>query len=242
MLRWQFNWKITLFFVLMFPLLLSLGFWQLDREQQKSEWLEQRQRQQIQPPRPVQALDWSAPNLAHMPVRASGQYLAGRSFLLDNRVQDGRVGYEVITPLDTGERLLLVNRGWIAQGPSRADLPAVKAPEDSVVVTGMVHVPTGQVLLLSDRTAQQAGDWPRLIQRVDIDAMQAMLDRPTYPHTVRIDPDSPGALEPDWDAAVMQPAMHRGYAVQWFAMAAALLILFLYVSLTRDERADDNES
>ena len=60
--------------------------------------------------------------------------------------------------------------------------------------------------------------------------MAAMLDTMLYPYSVRLDADSPGALTVDWPLVNMAPEKHRAYAVQWFCMALALLLIFLWRS------------
>ncbi|MGH8232259.1 MAG: SURF1 family protein, partial [Steroidobacteraceae bacterium] len=60
-------------------------------------------------------------------VRLDGRYDGAHQFLLDNMSHDGRVGYQVLTPLQlTDGRTVIVNRGWIAAGASRAQLPDVQ--------------------------------------------------------------------------------------------------------------------
>lgn len=226
------NWKLTLFTAAFFPLLMLLGFWQLDREQQKIE-LQQRyeQRRQLPPVAPDE-VDWQG-DPAFTAVRARGRYDNAHHFLLDNRVNNGRVGYEVITPFATDDGTMLVNRGWIAQGPSRDQLPPIPDVEEPVTIRGRVHVPQGQALVLGDEQEQPADAWPKVIQTLDVPRMATQLDgESVYPYSLRLLEDAPGLLEPAWPAvADFGPERHRGYAVQWFALAAVLLLMFLYASL-----------
>lgn len=236
--RWQFNWKISAFFVLFFPLMIGLGFWQLDREEQKREMLAQQTRQQQQEPAAVGGVDWEAGDaLAFLPVEARGTYHNGQSLLLDNRIRDSRVGYEVLTPFETDGGTLLVNRGWIPLGESRQQLPTVPPVTGERTITGHLHVPEGRTLLLSDRADPLGDRWPRRIQRVDLPRVAELVGQELFPYTLRLDEDASGALLTAWSGETIRPATHRGYAVQWFAMAAALLILFLYSSLTRKENS-----
>lgn len=236
--RWQFNWKISAFFVLFFPLMIGLGFWQLDREAQKQQMLEQQTRQQQQEPAPMDRIDWQAGDaLSFLPVTARGSYHNERSFLLDNRLRDSRVGYEVLTPLQTGEGTLLVNRGWIPLGESRQQLPDIPEVRGEQSVTGHLHVPEGRTLVLGDQADPLGDRWPRRIQRVDLPRLGELSGQELLPYVLRLDAGAPGALVTDWSAEPIRPETHRGYAVQWFAMAAALLILFLYSSLSRKENS-----
>ena len=84
--------------------------------------------------------DWRAWRYRRVVVH--GRYQPERGFLLDNRVRDGRVGYDVVTPLalDDGVRLL-VDRGFVQAGADRAVLPDVPAPAGDVAVEGRIDLP-----------------------------------------------------------------------------------------------------
>ena len=227
-LEFDFEWRITLFTVLLLPLLISLGFWQLEREDEKRALAVAFERQQSMPPAPLSALDGQAPEtLAYRPVRLEGRYLAGRDLLLDNRTREGRFGNEALTlfRLGSGE-LALVNRGWLPADPSRLELPAVPLVDDEVVeITGQVYVSPGKPYLLADEALPEG--WPKRVQAVEMAKLAASLGEPLFPYPVRIDAGEVGALQVDWRVLNVSPAKHRGYAVQWFTMAAVLALIYL---------------
>src|SRR5947209_6074876 len=73
----------------------------------------------------------------HMVAR--GNFQPQFTVLLDNKLRQGRPGYEVITPLkqsDSGKPLL-VNRGWIPAPATRDVLPQVRTPTGEVAVEGI---------------------------------------------------------------------------------------------------------
>ena len=83
---------------------------------------------QAQPPAPLSALvSKPAADLPYAPVQLDGSFLAEQYFLLDNRIQQGQFGYEVlgILQLADGSGSAVVNRGWIAGDASRRTLPRV---------------------------------------------------------------------------------------------------------------------
>ena len=114
--------------MLMLPLLLGLGVWQLDRAQEKAALEASWEARQSQPPSPLDPLWGQAPEtLAYLPVLLSGVFLRDQYFLLDNRIYGGTFGYEVLGVIrltNTGE-LVLVNRGWAPWGESRDVLEPV---------------------------------------------------------------------------------------------------------------------
>src|SRR6185312_11348887 len=80
-------------------------------------------------------------------VSVAGRYDAMYQFLLDNRINEGRAGYEVLTPLDLDDgRTVLVNRGWVPFSGYREKLPDVSlSPEPRTPVAGPSVV--GQVVV-----------------------------------------------------------------------------------------------
>lgn len=227
-----FEWRITLFTVLMVPLMISLGFWQLQRAAEKAHLVTVFEERQRQDPAPLPALwDKPAESLAYVPVRVSGRFLSEQYFLLDNQVQDGRVGYQVLGILQLADAAgsVLVNRGWIAGDPGRRVLPEVPAVTGAVNITGHVYVAPGAPYLLAEQQLDEG--WPKQIQAVQMDklvpAVEGLLGGRVFPYPVRMDAGQWGALSVDWQIVNMSAQRHQGYAVQWFTMAAILLVFYL---------------
>ena len=232
-LRFDLEWRITALSLVLFPLFIGLGFWQLERAEEKTRLAQSFEQRSQQAPTPLdRALLAADPaSLGYLPVAVSGQYLEGRDLLLDNRIRGGRFGYEVVSVLElaSGEGLVLVNRGWIAGDPARLNLPQVPAAPGDLRLTGHLYVAPGEPYLLGEQDLQ--GSWPKRLQALEMDklavALGEQLDAPLMPYPVRIDAGQPGALEVAWQIVNVSPAKHRGYAVQWFTMAAVLLLFFL---------------
>lgn len=235
---YRFDWKLTLLYLLFLPVLLRLGFWQLSREEEKRELLAVYESRQFEAPAPLSTLDVVA-DLQYRQVQFSGEPDATHVFLLDNRIEQGRVGYEVLQPVRTDEgSLVFINRGWIAQGATRADLPEIPPLPARVDIRGTVYMQVGEPVVLSDELMSTG--WPKVIQVLDPEGMQqvAGLEGPLFPHTIRVGAGVPGALLRAWPVINLSPEMHRGYAVQWFAMSLMLTLLYLYYSTRRESAAD----
>lgn len=232
----HFNWKLTLFTVLLLPLLITLGLWQLQREQEKRETQISYDIKATQAPVPMAQVDWqAADDIAWMRIEAAGRYDNTRQFLLDNRINQSRVGYEVITPMRTDNGLLLVNRGWIAQGVNRQTLPEIRVPDGNLSIQGTVYVPSGDIMVLGEEEPAGNNPWPRVIQRLDVAQMSTLLGEPVLPYSVRLEPGAPGLTLINWQPVTLSPETHRAYAVQWFFMAVVLVILYLVFSFRRPE-------
>jgi surfeit locus 1 family protein len=130
---------------------------------------------------------------------------------------------------------LLVNRGWIAQGPSRQSLPELGLTEEQITITGHIYVPDGELITLGAEEAV-TDRWPKVIQSVDIQVLSSVMDEAFEPHIVRLDESSTAVLQTNWTAINMRPEVHRAYAVQWFVMASVLMFLYLFFSIRKLER------
>lgn len=223
------GWKLSLFTALLMPLLVWLGVWQLDREQEKIAMQSDHAARSLAPALAIDVVDWSSVDLAYVRVSAEGRYDNERSYLLDNRIFQGRAGYEVLTPFTTGDgQHLLVNRGWIPAGRTRTELPEIETVPGPVQIVGTIHVPLEEPFLLSDIQEDHGTGWPRVIQSIRMDRIADELELTLLPYSVRLAERSPGLEQDNWPTVNMQPEVHRGYAVQWFSMATALLAMYLY--------------
>jgi surfeit locus 1 family protein len=224
-------------------LFLFLGSWQLQRADEKRAVLAG-----FEAAGRVghQALDLSVEPLESLRFRRvvlSGHFLPERQFLLDNQVRQGQAGYRVITPLALGnsERTILIERGWVPRSPERGTLPDVSEglSGDAVTVRGHVYLPFGDGYRLG--AMDVASDpWPRVIQYLDFGAMGERLQRPLAPLTVRLDPDEPLGYLREWTPVLpMGPERHLAYAVQWFGLALALVIIAAVMAYRRRFHGND---
>jgi cytochrome oxidase assembly protein ShyY1 len=124
--RFDPEWRLTLFTLVLVPLMTALGFWQLARAEEKAALAEAFESRQKQPPTPLSSAQERAPEaLAYLPVELAGHFREGEYFLLDNRTQGGRFGNEVlgVFELSGSDELVLVNRGWVPADPARLQSP-----------------------------------------------------------------------------------------------------------------------
>jgi surfeit locus 1 family protein len=237
MITFRPNWKISLFTFALLPVLISFGWWQLDREQEKIQMQSAHNEQLSAPEVSLDMLDTAVDLLPYLKVDATGYYDNEQFFLLDNRISNGVVGYEVITPFRTqGGNTVLVNRGWIAQGSGRDVLPIPDPVTGLTSMRGSIYVPSGSPFLLSAQQEVSPQEWPQVIQSLDMNLIAlALAEESVFPYTVRLASGARGALRLDWPLMNMMPEKHRAYAVQWFIMAAVLLMLFIYSSIRHPE-------
>lgn len=230
----------SLITLLLLPVLLSLGFWQLDRARQKTALQARFQAASELPYVPVATVDPTLPESRYRQVSAVGRYDNEHQILLDNQVINGQPGYQVFTPLRLeGQRqALLVARGWLPLGASREQTPDITVNVASIGIKGRLSQPSNPGLCLGEPAT--APRWPRVVQCIDYNELSALLGYPLLPAVILLDPAAPDGYHRDWrvNFGEFGPERNRAYAVQWFALAAALLIIYVAVNTRRHSELD----
>jgi cytochrome oxidase assembly protein ShyY1 len=227
----------TLVVLALLPLLISLGCWQLSRAEEKRVMLAQyAERRVAEPVSSAQLASMTDPSWRR--VRVTGHFDPDHSLLLDNSQRDSRIGVELLQPFEdqTSGLWLLVNRGWLPW-PDRRTPPTFDTPGQALNLEAWVYVLPGATFQLhADPTG---APWPRLVTAVDPAKLWAELGREGFAQQLRLAP-GPAAYRLDWPVVAMGPEKHLGYAVQWFAMAATLTVLALYLGWrTRKNRKEN---
>ncbi|HUP96921.1 MAG TPA: SURF1 family protein [Usitatibacter sp.] len=216
---------------LFIALTLSLGRWQVNRAQDKTE------RQALFETRmhetPVR-LTGSVPShepLMYRRVRAAGEWIAERQVFVDNQIRDGRAGFHVVTPLrlEGSSDAVLVNRGWIARGANYPEAPQVPVPAGRAEISGVATRPPARYLELSRDTV--AGNvW----QNLSVERLASRTGLSLLPVVILADAPGQGLarVRENPDAGI---ARHQEYALTWFSLAATALALWLVLNLHREK-------
>jgi surfeit locus 1 family protein len=224
-LRLRCNLRFAALVIVSLPLLIALGFWQLARAVEKEDALRLAETRRLAAPVSIDRMDASeASNLDAKRVLLEGRYLPERAFLLDNRIFQGRVGYELLMPFrDLSGVTVIVNRGWLMAPPTREELPTFPTPGEQLRLQGRLHVPSTTV----QPDIHATPSWPAVVQAVNVPELARLAGVEVFPFLVRLDPAQPGVTDADWPTVNMDPDRHRAYAAQWFLMAIALLVVFV---------------
>ncbi len=228
--RFQLSLWPTLAAIAGIALTVSLGDWQLRRGNDKAALatrIEAANRDALitLPPEEIGADDF-----VWRRVAVRGRFEPKYAVFVDNRVLHGVVGYHVVMPLklETGERFVLVNRGWVAATPARKTLPEIRTPAGSVEVTGLAIVPSQRFLELSNRSAE-GSVW----QNLTLERYRQAVPIAIQPVMIRQENDLDDGLRREWEAPDLGIGKHYGYAFQWFALSATILIFYLITHVRR---------
>jgi surfeit locus 1 family protein len=210
---------------------VRLGFWQLDRLQQRRDLNSTISSRLALPPQPLTAVlegSSSPSELAYRRVWVEGAYDTGREITLYGRPLEGRPGDHLLTPLILADdTAIIVDRGWVPTAPGRG--AGETPPEGLVTVRGFLVEPE------SSTTA--SAEVPSTVAKLDLTLIGQDLPYEVAPVALRLQEQSPpqvsGLPAPDTPPE-LDEGPHLSYAVQWFSFAGVAIIG--YLALERRER------
>lgn len=227
----------TLLTVVLIALLISLGRWQLRRAEEKRALFDAF----AAGTDATRIIDLATPRLPrYQHVEAAGHYDEARQILIDNMVHAGRAGYFVVTPFAlTGGGWMLVNRGWVPLGASRAERPAIPVAGDPRQVRGRAdNMPSPGIQLGTRPTL--APPYPVVASFPSHEELAQLLGETAWTEgadLVLLDAGEPDGYVRAWEPPGFPPMRHIAYAVQWFGLAAALAVIYVVTNLKRSASA-----
>jgi surfeit locus 1 family protein len=232
-LGWQFRvsfWPTAaaIFFIVV---TIMLGNWQLSRAQEKEERQTQLNQLSQQPVISIPTSPIRLEDYKFRKVKVHGTYVPTHTIYLDNKIKRGRAGYQIITPVRLGESSMhvLINRGWVAAGRTRSELPDIPTPTGKVTVSGIAESPTMRTLELSTETVSG-----QVWENLHLDRYRKATGLTLQPLLVLQENDVKDGLLREWTRPDSGASRNLGYAFQWFSMALAILILYLVLNVKRN--------
>ncbi len=208
---------------------IKLGLWQCARSSEKKQMLKVSKQESSK----ITLLSKELKVKLHQQLIVNGPFDNKHTFLLDNQFYQHKVGFDILVPLKTStDRYLLVDRGWIQAMPARKEMPIFSNITNDHDLKGKAYFPSSKTWVLNSKL-DNAGNWPLIIEKVDFKQLELLLNIKLYPFILRLDATNSGALDRDWRVVTMSPAKHIGYAIQWFGMALAAIIIFLVLNIER---------
>jgi cytochrome oxidase assembly protein ShyY1 len=211
---------------------IALGNWQAGRAEQKQAVQEQLDARAAEAPIALGPAITPAAALAYRRVTVTGEFIGKWPLFLANRPMAGRPGYYLVMPFKIADASagaathVLVLRGWLPRTAEYGKLPAFDTPQGAVTIEGTVVATAGQVMDLGEGAALAPN---AIVQNVDPAAVARATGLVLQPFFVQqTGPAQPGeTLQRVWPSPSSGIDKHRGYAFQWYALAAMAILFFV---------------
>ncbi|HJU91109.1 MAG TPA: SURF1 family protein [Gemmatimonadaceae bacterium] len=201
-----------------------LGFWQLDRLEQRRALNARVESRMRFAPVDLGSLPTDSTR-RYRQTRVSGTFDYDNELVLVGRSREGSPGVNIITPMvRRGERAVLVNRGWV-YSPDARTVPLERWREGTgaqrdTTITGYIEVFSAASGAVRSHTD------PRAWRRLDADTLRATLPYEVEPLVVVA--LGQGTQSSTTPARLSLPRLsegsHQSYAVQWFAFGVIALV------------------
>ena len=217
-----------------FAFLVSLGFWQLERADDKRSIetsIKQANTGSVELIKKEEGLQ----SKEYYEVRLQGKYLSDKQFIYDNQIVDQVSGYYVLTPyaLEGQSKAILINRGFIPWNGRRDKLADIVIGQETREIKVQISKPIKRMELKPSEVGIQ---FPVLIQSIDL---QDMTDRAKVDFSSVIgllDASASNGFIRKWEPYTGSIEKHIGYAVQWFLMALVLAIIGIRIAIKQRKK------
>lgn len=210
---------------------VALGRWQLSRAAEKQAHQATVERQSAKSPLDSAAVRQAAAPLAlvYQRARLRGSWAPGATVYLENRPMDGRVGFLVLTPLLLeGGGALVVQRGWTPRNfVDRTRLAPLDTPGGVVEVEGRMALPPSALYAPGSEGAGV------IRQNLDLTQFRLETGLPLLAITLQQTGAAGDGLRRDWPAVNLGVEKNMGYALQWFALAGLIAVLYVWFQIVR---------
>ncbi|WP_435249725.1 SURF1 family protein [Vibrio sp. nBUS_14] len=236
-------WVAAMLTVVSVGLLIKLGFWQLDRGNEKLQYEQQLLERSQQSPKDLELVisDWQRGNTQtqvdltrqiwngrKVNVTLTGQ--SGLVFLLDNQINQGVVGYVIYmlgnVQSQGVDKRILIDLGFVAASNDRRELPELGDIVLPSKISGRLYTrsinPLSQTLGLEETI-------PKRIQNLNIEELSQYSNQEVMPFVFQPQNLDSWPYEFLWRPTAMKSEKHFGYSVQWFVMAGVLLLLMVLI-------------
>jgi surfeit locus 1 family protein len=240
-IKFRFRWIPFIATAVVVALGISLGQWQTRRAAEKEQIESKLSARQSAPPLAIgtqsRAIDdvGGIDGLEYRRVVVRGEFVRDWPVYLDNRPYQGASGFYVLTPLKiAGSDLhVLVARGWTRRDPvDRTKVMALAPPAGTVEIEGVAKRNSGHVMQLGRPEPLRPG---AIVQNLDIEEFTKGSKLAMQPFVIEQLTDTQDKLVRDWPRPSAGVEKHRGYAFQWYALAATAFLFFIVTGF-RSER------
>lgn len=223
---------------------VRLGFWQLERLDERRERNAQIESRMDEPARPLAGLrsDFGddPAELAFRHAIVEGNYRTADEFTSVGRVYGDLKGQLVATPVDLADgSVLIVVRGIVPGGTTGPPMDGYEPPSTAVVLEGRLSA--GEEPSRISEPGPSDGHLTSL-SRLDLAYVDEWIDGDVLPFSLLLDEQRPQG-QASQPVAIpneeLTEGSHLGYAVQWFAFAIIAFIGGIGLVLRAGRRSEE---
>jgi len=213
---------------------ILLGNWQQERAAYKSALQQRQLARAAEAPLELGPALASAEALAFRRVRLRGEFVATWPVFLANRPMGTASGFYLAMPfrIAGSDIHVLVLRGWLPRQAEFDKLPPYATPAGPLLLEGKVVASSGRVMELGAAPplapgAQVQNLTPQQVAAASGLQLQPFLVQQTAPATPN------DRMARDWPVPSAGIDKHRGYAFQWYALAALAVLFYVITGFRR---------
>ena len=237
--KYEFNITLipTISFIVACICFILLGFWQLDRANEKNSKNSNYTLRQADNSIDLNK-ELSIENEETLLWRrtiVNGSFLNKKSIILDNQILNKIAGFNILTPfqIKDSQYIVLINRGWQPNLTRRDLIPNIQSIEGDVVIKGHIaKFPTSGISLGQENIETLNSSVFRM-QKLEIDELRHFLTFNLLPYMIYLDPLIDKGNYSTFKLPAPGSEKNYGYAFQWFAFAFTLLIIFIKIGVRR---------
>ena len=227
----NFKSKILIFAIIFVPITISLGLWQIERANEKKVIISNYDKLLVSTPI---ALQKEQPLENWQPIETVGVY-QDLVIYEDNAINSGKAGFKIYHLFQNGDgTFIFVHRGFIERNLIKNNLPRIDTPVGKKNIKGTTLFKQNNTFVKnieeSDIRIIQEFNTSVLIERFPI-----LKDRYLHPFLFNLDVRDADKYQPIEKPVNMTASKHIGYAIQWFGLCAALIILTIYAYRRKGE-------
>jgi cytochrome oxidase assembly protein ShyY1 len=215
---------------------ISLAQWQTRRAEEKIALEAMLRTRQSAPAIRFDSTPADVEQAEYRRVVVRGEFVRNWPIYLDNRPHEGVAGFYLLMPFKIAATNMhvLVARGWIPRNPGdRSKMPPLTTPQGVIEIEGILRRDTGHVMQLGSLDAPQPN---AIVQNLDVATFGNASGLKTLPLVIDQTSDTHDGLVRDWPLPSAGVERHRGYAFQWYALAAMAFVFFVVTGCRRGTR------
>lgn len=220
----------TIITICAFIVLLILGSWQIQRLLWKNHLVAEINERINMPPLEFPHIKIDIENLKYRRITITGYFLHDKEIHLFTGVKEmgGESGYNIFTPLESKDGVILVDRGWVPAKQKERETRPQTLIKGNISITGMIHTGEHQgTFTPKNNIEKNIWFW------IDIPAIAGFTGKTIENMYVRalVGEDKNNILPIAGKSTIEIRNDHLEYAIIWYSLAIILLVI--YVIYTR---------